>query len=81
MEFEVKNVLKNKRQYKVYNNLSKMERDALFDLSKDNTVIVRPADKGGAIVLQRASDYEMKFADSWMIMFFMNSYLLIPLTN
>jgi len=38
--------------------LSKKERDALLDLSKDNTVIVHPADKGGAIVLQRASDYE-----------------------
>ncbi len=58
VEFDVKNVLKNKRKYKVYNKLSKMERDALLDLSKDNTVVVCPADKGGAIVIQRASDYE-----------------------
>lgn len=38
--------------------MSKMERDALLDVSKDSTVPVCPAGKGGAIVLQRASDYE-----------------------
>ena len=42
----------------MYNNLSKAERDELLDLSKDNKVVVRPADKGGAIVLQNAADYE-----------------------
>ena len=50
-------LLKKKKEYKVFNNLSKAERDALTDLSKDNMIVVRPADKGGAIVLQNVSDY------------------------
>lgn len=58
VENDVKSLLKKKKEYKVYNNMSKEERDALHDLSRDNKVIVRPADKGGAIVLQNAIDYE-----------------------
>lgn len=50
-------LLKNKKEYKVYNNLSKAEREALVDLGKDIKVVVRPADKGGAIVLQNIVDY------------------------
>lgn len=42
----------------MYNNLSKEEREALADLSKDNTVVIRSADKGGAVVLQNVADYE-----------------------
>uniref|UniRef100_A0A8D0D3F2 Uncharacterized protein n=1 Tax=Sander lucioperca TaxID=283035 RepID=A0A8D0D3F2_SANLU len=45
-------------KYKVYNNLSKEEREAVMDLSKDNRIVVRPADKGGAVVLQNVGDYE-----------------------
>lgn len=60
VENDVKSLLKKKKEYKVYNNMSKEERDALHDLSKDNKVIVRPADKGGAIVLQNVGDYEME---------------------
>lgn len=41
----------------MYNNLSKEEREALVDLGKDNKVVVRPADEGGAIVLQNIVDY------------------------
>ena len=58
VEQEVKNTLKNKKEYKVYNNLTKEERDALNNLSKDTTLIVKNADKGGAIVIQNRSDYE-----------------------
>lgn len=38
--------------------MSKAEREAISELGRDKTVIVRPADKGGAIVLQNLVDYE-----------------------
>ena len=42
----------------MYDNLSKEERGAVMDLSKDNRIVVRPADKGGAVVLLNVMDYE-----------------------
>ncbi len=39
------------------NNLPKEQRDALMELKNDCTVVVKPADKGGAIVLQHREDY------------------------
>lgn len=36
----------------------KLKGVALIELRKDHTLIVRPADKGGAIVIQNMSDYE-----------------------
>ncbi|CAH2296159.1 Hypothetical predicted protein, partial [Pelobates cultripes] len=38
-------------------NLSKEEHVALKDLMQDPTIIVRPADKGGAVVIQTYADY------------------------
>lgn len=60
--------------------MSKMERDALLDVSKDSTVPVCPAGKGGAIVLQRASDYEKEIRRQLdeHVFFFMNA---LPATN
>lgn len=55
---DLRAVLKKKHEFKVYNNLPKIERDALVELRNDQTIIVRPADKGGAIVIQNLSDYE-----------------------
>lgn len=52
IEADVKTLLKNKRKYKLYNNLSKAERDALLDLKRNSDVVVHPADKGGAILLK-----------------------------
>ncbi|CAH2327495.1 Hypothetical predicted protein [Pelobates cultripes] len=38
-------------------NLSKEEHIALKDLMQDPTIIIRPADKGGAVVIQTYVDY------------------------
>lgn len=58
MERDVRNSFKKRKEYKVYNNLTKDEREALNTLSKDTSLIVKNADKGGAIVVQNRSDYE-----------------------
>ncbi|XP_053556276.1 evC complex member EVC [Bombina bombina] len=43
-----------------YPNLTKGERDALIGLSNDRSVIVRPADKGGSIVVLDYTDYRQE---------------------
>lgn len=58
VEKDVRFVLKNKKEYKMYNNLSKAEREAISTLGNDTTIVVRPADKGGATVVQNRSDYD-----------------------
>ena len=40
-----------------YSNLSKEERDALHNLSHDDSIIIKPADKGSGIVIWDRSDY------------------------
>ena len=40
-----------------YSNLSKEERDALYYLSHDDSIIIKPADKGSGIVIWDRSDY------------------------
>ncbi len=44
-------------QNPVKKNLSKAEETALKDLSKDTHITIKPADKGGAIVIQNTKDY------------------------
>ena len=39
------------------NNLTKRERAALFRLSNNTDIIIKPADKGGATVIMNAKDY------------------------
>lgn len=46
-----------KRKYTTYHNLSKAEHDALRKLQNDKTIIIKSADKGGALVVQNTSDY------------------------
>ena len=41
-------------------NLTKAERIALKDLQDDDTIVIKPADKGGRIVLQNREDYEQE---------------------
>ena len=43
---------------KYWNNLSNDQRQALQSLINDQTIIVKPADKGGAIVVMNRNDYE-----------------------
>ena len=40
-----------------HNNLTKEETSALTDLKHDPTIIIKPADKGGAIVILNTEDY------------------------
>ena len=40
-----------------YSSLSKEERDALHNLSNDDSIIIKPADKGSGIVIWDRSDY------------------------
>ena len=49
----------NKRR-KSYPNLKKDERDALHSLIGDDELIIKPADKGSAIVVASKYDYLLK---------------------
>ena len=44
----------------VRNNLSKNEEKALRSLASDKTIIIKEADKGGAVVIMNAAYYERK---------------------
>ena len=57
VEKDVTQILNKKREYKTMNNLPKEQREALMELKNDVNVIVKPADKGGAIVIQNRADY------------------------
>lgn len=57
LERDVTNIMNRRREYKVYNNLPKAQREALLELQRDTTVIVKPADKGGAICISNRYDY------------------------
>ncbi len=56
----MKLVFSNKREYKVFNNLTKDDRSALLDLRKDKTILVKPADKGGSIVVMNFANYDLE---------------------
>ena len=40
-----------------YNNLTREERGALFDLKNDKTIVIKGADKGSAVVVWDRDDY------------------------
>ncbi|CAJ0931098.1 unnamed protein product [Ranitomeya imitator] len=40
-----------------YNNISPVEKQALDSLRKNKSITIKPADKGGAIVVQNTTDY------------------------
>ena len=50
-------LLKINEDGKNYPNLYKEERSALQDLMKDKNIIIKPADKGSAIVIWDREDY------------------------
>lgn len=50
-------VMENKPN-RVYNNLTLDERNALKELSNDVNIVVKPADKGGGVVVLDKTDYE-----------------------
>ena len=41
-----------------WNNMSSAQRQALHTLSTDKTIVIKQADKGGALVIMNRSDYE-----------------------
>ena len=41
----------------MFNNLSKEERDALYSLKNDKTIVIKGADKGSAVVVWDREDY------------------------
>ena len=43
-----------------YDNLTREERTALVDLSKDKSIVITKADKGNAVVIQNVEDYRRK---------------------
>ena len=46
-----------KNENKFWNNLDSNLRKALLDLANDASIIIKPADKGGAIVIMNSNDY------------------------
>lgn len=60
VQTDMSKVFQNKRNYKVHDNLTKEERKALDELKRDNTIVVKPADKGGGVVLLNVKDYELE---------------------
>lgn len=47
----------NENQRSAYNNLTKEEKKALEDLKSDDSIVIKPADKGGATVVMNKTDY------------------------
>ena len=45
-------------QGKLFNNLTVEQRNALNVLSNDKNIVIKPADKGGALVIMDKEDYE-----------------------
>ena len=42
----------------MWDNLTEKEREALDNLSKNEDIVIKPADKGGALVIMEKKDYE-----------------------
>lgn len=51
-------ILENYKHNAHYSNISPDEKSAITELSKDTNIIIKAADKGGAIVVQNISDYK-----------------------
>jgi hypothetical protein len=50
-------MLKNKHEYISFHNLLKDEKQALLDLQSDTSVLARPADNSGSVVLMDRTVY------------------------
>uniref|UniRef100_A0A8C6WYX0 Reverse transcriptase domain-containing protein n=1 Tax=Neogobius melanostomus TaxID=47308 RepID=A0A8C6WYX0_9GOBI len=57
VEQDVSHLLNNKRKYTVSENLTKEQRLELNLIQKDNSIVIKSADKGGAIVILDRSTY------------------------
>ena len=54
---DINSLLKDKER-KFWNNLTASQREAILDLSKDDSIIIKPADKGGVLVIMDSVDYK-----------------------
>ena len=50
-------LFKTKNPFKRYNNLTKEERDALYSLRDDSTIIIKGAGKGSVVVVWDRKNY------------------------
>ena len=57
VENDIEFAMENKHKCKTPHNLNKAETEALSDLQSDSSVIIRSADKGGALVILNKIDY------------------------
>ena len=53
----VEKLLKTEVPKDKFNNLTKRERDALYNLKNDKTIVIKGADKGWAVVVWDREDY------------------------
>ena len=50
-----------------YNNLTREERKALYDLRNDTSIIIKEADKGSVVVIWDKEDYLKEAKDSYLV--------------
>ena len=48
----------SRKEQQFWNNLSDAQRSALHGLATDETIIIKPAGKGGKLVVTNRDDYE-----------------------
>lgn len=60
VERDVGQVLNKKREYTVFNNMPVAQRNALHDIKNDKSVVIKPADKGGSIVVMDTQYYDQE---------------------
>ncbi|KAL2095452.1 hypothetical protein ACEWY4_010171 [Coilia grayii] len=57
---EVSSLFSSTRDTRFYPNLSTHERASLRTLQEDDSIVIKPADKGGAIVIQDSETYRLE---------------------
>ena len=57
VEDDIMSLLQEKSKHRSHGNLDKTEKQSLLDLKADTSIIIREADKGGAVVVLNKSDY------------------------
>ena len=60
VEHDVFTKLPDCNKSKAYSNLGLQEKNALVDLQKDNSIVIKSADKGGAVVVQNRESYRQE---------------------
>ena len=64
-----------------WNNLDTNQWKALLDLANDASIIIKPADKGGAIIIMNSNDYSEACLNSLLNTDFMRNYLMMPILS